>query len=109
MKVVYIAGPFAGDEKANTDQACRLGRLALLQGFSPIVPHAGILLGAYGDDRIEQEREKGMAATLQILRMVAATGGELWVFGSSSGTDLEIAEWKKIAGTEGLRMWTDKN
>ena len=109
MKVVYIAGPYRGNEKANTDQACRLARLAVLGGFAPIVPHAGIFLNAYGDDRITSERIKGSAATLQILRMVAATGGELWVFGKSEGTDREVEEWKKIAGTEGLRWWTEPN
>ena len=108
MKVVYVAGPYAGDEQHNTEQACRLGRLAVLQGFAPIVPHSSILMGAYGDDRVEGERLKGMEATLQILRMVAATGGELWIFGMSPGTKAELVEWRKVAGDEGVRFWTDE-
>jgi len=109
VRVVYIAGPFAGDEKSNTAQACRLARLGLLQGFAPFVPHCSILMGAYGDDRLEGEREKGIEATLAILRMVAATGGELWVFGLSPGTSREIEEWEKVAGTGGVRYWNDEN
>jgi hypothetical protein len=102
MKVIYIAGPFAGQTQENTRRANHISRLATRNGYAPIAPHSGILLGAYGKDEIPEEREMGSRATLGILKAVAEMSeSELWIIlddenKMSPGTKLENETWKQV-------------
>lgn len=39
IRYVYVAGPYSGDEEANTDQAIAAGEMILAGGYYPYVPH----------------------------------------------------------------------
>ncbi len=109
-RLVYIAGPFAGDTAENTRRAVAISRYATIQGLSPICVHPGILAGAYGDDAVPEERERGLAAVVSIVREVAKAGGTLWVLlrddrSMSAGTR---REWDAFADAGGRAVvsWT---
>jgi len=112
---VYIAGPFAAETHElrleNVRRACRLSRYAVRQGYAPIVVHAGIELGAYGNDNVVPERIRGAAATCVLVEVVAACKtGELWVIerdnGSlSTGTGREWDRWAITRDRYGYRAW----
>ena len=82
--VIYIASPYAGDVKRNTEMARRYSRYAIDQGCIPITPHLwlpGILSEA-------TERELAISIDLRLLDLVS----ELWVCGDmvSEGMKREI-------------------
>ena len=93
--LVYIAGPFSGNHKENTDNAIMVGKIATKKGYAPVVPHTTILSGAYGDDDNIEERNNGINITLSILENVCnSENSELWIISSdgvnlSTGTNLE--------------------
>lgn len=102
--LVYIAGPFSGEQNENTRKAIEVGKLATRLGYAPFVPHTTILSGAYGDDTIQKERENGIDITLSILANVCnSKNSELWIISRedstlSIGTRLELKLWKEIRG-----------
>ena len=86
---VYVASPFAGDEKKNTAAAIRYCRFVINEGYIPVASH--ILFAASGmlRDSVPKERELGMLLGLGLLRSCS----EVWVFGEpSSGMLKEIQE-----------------
>ena len=100
--IVYIAGPFASNPTENTKKAIKVGKIATEEGLAPLVPHTTILSGAYGDDELIHERERGMVVTCSLLVMVARKSNNfLWVIESedgslSKGTQLEYDLWISI-------------
>jgi len=52
-----------------------LAAIAVRGGFAPIVIHAAIANGAYGDDRVPAERERGLQAACEL----AARADQLWI------------------------------
>ena len=112
-RLVYIAGPFAGDAAENTRRAVAISRFATIQGLSPICVHPGILAGAYGDDAVPEERKRGLAAVVSIVWNVAGAGGRLWVLlrddGSpSAGTQQELDAYAANDGPSiTIRRWSD--
>lgn len=91
MKVVYICSPYRGtdeERKKNIALAKRLCRKAALDGHVVICPH--LYYPGFLDDRIEEERQTGLAAGLSLLELV----DEVWVAEGriSSGMSVEIAK-----------------
>ena len=90
-KIVYIASPFAGDTKKNTERARGYCRFAVSRGYMPLAPH--LHYPQFMDDEDGQQRELGLHFALILLGKC----DELWVFGRqvSSGMAKEIAAAKR--------------
>ena len=88
---VYIASPYRGDVKTNTENAKRYSFFAVMQGKVPFCPH--IYFTQFLDDNIEVERKIGLNLALNMLRRCR----EVWVFGDtvSEGMRNEIRIAKK--------------
>lgn len=88
---VYIASPYRGDVKTNTENAKRYSLFAVMQGKVPFCPH--IYFTQFLDDNVEVERKIGLNLALHILRRCR----EVWVFGDtvSEGMRNEIRIAKK--------------
>ena len=88
---VYIASPYRGDVKTNTENAKRYSLFAVMQGKVPFCPH--IYFTQFLDDDIEVERKIGLNLALNMLRRCR----EIWVFGDtvSEGMRNEIRIAKK--------------
>lgn len=88
---VYIASPYRGDVKTNTENAKRYSLFAVMQGKVPFCPH--IYFTQFLDDDIEVERKIGLNLALNMLRRCR----EVWVFGDtvSEGMRNEIRIAKK--------------
>ena len=86
MKLVYIASPYAGNVKENTEAAKGYCRAALEEGVVPIAPH--LLYPQFLEDSDPAERNLGLRAGLELL----ARCEELWVCGPeiSPGMSREI-------------------
>jgi len=108
---VYIAGAFGVSPQEKTDEAIKVGTLAMSKGFAPFVPHTSILAGVYGCDQVTEERENGMVATLSLLIQFARDPmAHLWVIknqdGSmSQGTQMEYEVWLQVR--QGLNYQTN--
>jgi hypothetical protein len=83
---VYVAGPFAGATLTNAARAACVSALAVRQGYAPICVHPAIREGAYGGGDVPVERERGLAAVVALVELVARNGGELWVILRDDGT-----------------------
>lgn len=100
--VVYIAGPYAGDEKKNTENAVDVGIIATKSGLAAFVPHTCIYMNVYGKDTILEERQNGIVSTLSIMSHIASLeNSHLWVIQSedgtySRGTEADLIVWKDI-------------
>ena len=100
--VVYIAGPYAGNEEENTKRAVKVGFIATNKGLASFVPHSCIHMNVYGRDEILKERENGIISTLSIVSYLASLESScLWVIQSedgsfSPGTESELIVWKNI-------------
>lgn len=97
---VYISAPYAAPTPElrawNAARASALARLAVAEGYAPIVVHNDIEAGVFGDDGNEIDRELGLDCDLSLLRMVAShTGGQLWEIRQDIGirTDGQRREW----------------
>lgn len=88
---VYIASPYRGDVKTNTENAKRYSLFAVMQGKVPFCPH--IYFTQFLDDNVEVERKIGLSLALHMLRRCR----EVWVFGDtvSEGMKNEIRIAKK--------------
>lgn len=88
---VYIASPYRGDVKTNTENAKRYSLFAVMQGKVPFCPH--IYFTQFLDDNVEVERKIGLNLALHMLRRCR----EVWVFGDtvSEGMRNEIRIAKK--------------
>lgn len=100
MIPAYIAGPFAGpDQTENVRRACALSLWAVRQGYAPICVHPGIAAGAYGDDAVPADRERGLVACEALVRCVADDPASRMLVilrddgKMSTGTDREVAAW----------------
>lgn len=100
VPLVYVAGPF-GDEdedvvRQNVLRACSVSLFAVTMGLSPIVPHPGIMAGAFGKEASSAERERGIRMVIVQVRFVAQSfDGRFWAIrtpsgGLSSGTHREM-------------------
>lgn len=88
---VYIASPYRGDIKTNTENAKRYSFFAVMQGKVPFCPH--IYFTQFLDDNVKVERKIGLNLALHMLRRCR----EVWVFGDtvSEGMRNEIRIAKK--------------
>ena len=88
---VYIASPYRGDVKTNTENAKRYSFFAVMQGKVPFCPH--IYFTQFLDDNVKFERKIGLNLALHMLRHCR----EVWVFGDtvSEGMRNEIRIAKK--------------
>ena len=88
---VYIASPYRGDVKTNTENAKRYSFFAVMQGKVPFCPH--IYFTQFLDDNVKVERKIGLNLALHMLRRCR----EVWVFGDtvSEGMRNEIRIAKK--------------
>lgn len=91
-KLVFIASPFAGDIKHNTEMAIRYCRYALEQGCDFIAPH--LIYPRVLNDRDPAERQRGIQMGLRLLSKC----DELCVCGDriTEGMKTEIAEAKRL-------------
>lgn len=87
----YIASPYRGDVKTNTENAKRYSLFAVMQGKVPFCPH--IYFTQFLNDNVEVERKIGLNLALHMLRRCR----EVWVFGDtvSEGMRNEIRIAKK--------------
>lgn len=88
---VYIASPYRGDVKTNTENAKRYSLFAVMQGKVPFCPH--IYFTQFLNDNVGVERKIGLNLALHMLRRCR----EVWVFGDtvSEGMRNEIRIAKK--------------
>lgn len=88
---VYIASPYRGDVKTNTENAKRYSFFAVMQGKVPFCPQ--IYFTQFLDDNVKVERKIGLNLALHMLRRCR----EVWVFGDtvSEGMRNEIRIAKK--------------
>lgn len=88
--LVYIASPFAGDTKRNTERTQGYCRFAVSKGYIPLAPH--LHYPQFMDDGDKAQRELGLRFALILLSKC----DELWVFDSvSKGMRREIAKARK--------------
>ena len=82
--IVYIASPFAGDERYNTEMARRYCRYAVDQACIPIAPHLW-LPGILSE---ETERDLALDMDLRLLGLCS----EIWLCGEtiSKGMRMEL-------------------
>ena len=92
MKIIYVASPYAGDIKQNTEFAKEACRHVLSCGHAFFAPH--LLYPAILDDGNPQERALGLSMGLAMLSRC----DELWCYGDriSFGMHLEIEEAVRI-------------
>ena len=95
MKNIYVCSPLRGDIEENIRKAKEYSRKIALDGNLPVTPH--LYLTTFLDDRMEEEREIGMAIALEWLKRC----DEVYVFGEpSEGMKREI----RLAGTLGIKI-----
>ena len=96
IRPCYIIAPYAGDVDRNVARACLLGRLALAHGLAPVVVHPAIRAGVYGDDDVAEERERGLAASIEVALLVVMAFGDVWVLSNDDGSlsDGCAREWR---------------
>lgn len=100
--LVYICSPYRGDVKRNKEYARYLTRVALDNGFVPVTVHLYLTEVTNEDD--PAEREKGMAAGMEILKhcKYILIGDK---YGISSGMNNEIWDAQK----DGIIRLTEKD
>lgn len=88
MKLIYVASPYTGDVKKNTEFAKEACRHVMEQGYAFFAPH--LLYPAILDDAKPEQRQAGLDMGLAMLERC----DELWVYGGhiSQGMMLEIEE-----------------
>lgn len=64
--LVYVCSPYRGDRERNTAYARELTGRALQMGLTPVTPH--LYLPQVLDDDNKEERARGLAAALEILK-----------------------------------------
>ena len=84
---VYIASPYRGDVKTNTENAKRYSFFAVMQGKVPFCPH--IYFTQFLDDNVKVERKIGLNLALHKLRLCR----EVWVFGDTVSEGMRNEIW----------------
>ena len=84
---VYIASPYRGDVKTNTENAKRYSFFAVMQGKVPFCPH--IYFTQFLDDNVKVERKIGLNLALHKLRRCR----EVWVFGDTVSEGMRNEIW----------------
>lgn len=101
--LVYVAAPYGASSpqvrERNRRRACALARLAVQEGLAPVVVHPGIELGAYGDDDVPEDRQRGLEVACRLVQAVAEAGGYLWLLEAddhrlSLGCGAELLAWE---------------
>ena len=92
MKIIYVASPYAGDVRKNTEFAKQACRYVLEQGHAFFVPH--LLYPQLLYDESPWERQAGLDMGFAMLSRC----DELWAFGEriSAGMESEICEAKRL-------------
>ncbi|MEG1630961.1 MAG: DUF4406 domain-containing protein [Hydrogenoanaerobacterium sp.] len=92
MKIIYVASPYAGDIKKNTEFAKNACRFVLEQGHAFFCPH--LLYPNILDEHNPRERQLGLDMGINMLK----TCDELWCFGDriSQGMMAEIEEAERL-------------
>ena len=91
LPICYLAGPYAAptaEERA--ENVRRIGRICRWltqdQGFAVVTVHAALHAGHYGDDDNPKHRAQGIAADLELVRMVRAAGGRFFALSRDDGS-----------------------
>lgn len=104
MKIIYVASPYGGDVKKNTEFAKKACRHVMEQGHAFFAPH--LLYPDLLDENQPKERQLGIEMGFAILQNC----GELWCYGNhiSQGMMMEIEEARQI-GIPIRRVMEQKN
>ena len=106
MRKVYICSPYRAKDGAeldrNIDYAQQLTRQALEAGLAPITPH--LYMTQCMDDKKPEERARGMAAGLALLK-----GCDFIIYGVKYGVtgNGQRNTYSKYAGNYGYRCKPD--
>lgn len=87
MKKVFVCSPLRGDILKNIEKAKELCHETIKMGHASFAPHA--FYTHFLDDRIESERNTGIQAGIEFLKVC----DEIWVYdidGVSNGMQQEI-------------------
>lgn len=84
IRYVYVAGPYSGDEEANTDRALAAGEEILAAGYYPYVPHLSHFWHQRYPHTYEQWMEIDMAWLARCDALVRLPG-------ESPGAEREVA------------------
>lgn len=101
MIPVYLAAPFAPNPTLGLTTEENLRRvnlfmdLALDRGYAPMCVHHTVHAGAYGNDNVPRERERGFQVSIALAVSLLRAGGQLWVLQNpdhslSSGVNQEV-------------------
>lgn len=95
-KLVFISSPLRGDIEGNIKKANEYCKAAVDEGVIPLAPHA--IFTQYLDDRVKEQRERGMSLGFELLEYCT----ELWVCGPviSVGMQEEI----RLAQEKGIKV-----
>ncbi|MFH0952065.1 MAG: DUF4406 domain-containing protein [Patescibacteria group bacterium] len=95
-KLVYISHPISGDVEKNVREVLEICKKIYTKDIIPFAPYLVSL--QYLDDKVTQDRELGIAASIETLKRGLVD--ELWAFGDtiSAGMkeEIRIAEEKGI-------------
>lgn len=92
MKIIYVASPYAGDVKKNTEFTKRACRYVLEQGYAFFAPH--LLYPTILDEHQPEQRQLGLDMGIAMLSRC----DELWCYGDhiSLGMHFEIEEADRL-------------
>lgn len=92
MKLIYVASPYAGDIKRNTEYAKEACRHVMNEGHAFFAPH--LLYPHILNEYNPKERQLGLNMGLAMLKSC----DELWCFGGyiSEGMNAELAEAHRL-------------
>lgn len=82
--LVYVAGPYSGDEQSNTRKACQFGGRLLDRGVACVVPH----LTHYWDKEAPRSYDEWIALDMVVLGRCDAVAR---MRGASPGADREVS------------------
>ena len=92
MKKVFICSPYRGDVEGNTELAKKVGRIAALCDYVPVIPH--LMYTSFLDDANPEDRIRGLTMSIELL----ACCDMLWIIGNriSKGMRFEIEQAKTL-------------
>lgn len=92
MKKIFICSPYRGDVESNTRLAKKIGRIAALCEYVPVIPH--LMYTSFLDDANPEDRISGLTMSVELL----ASCDMMWIIGNkiSKGMAFEITRAKEL-------------